>query len=368
MIQFLISIALATSIYGQSEVLPMSFSNLPACAGPSATPRPKPEADGSFLLLHIKDPSGIGAEIWCAKEAAGFNYQYRLSAPDGRSRRLDRCQLPDGINSVGVEHEGPVAETPLPNGGQFLRTAGRLVRLIHNNWDTHAGHHAIYDFRRQHLTIYATTAVEDAAGRRVRTLNDVHGFALDAIPQSEPLAALGNAPPERAFDPNRVTCVTALSDEGMRIHEEEVHAFIGPNQAGKLTVAWPESSPIDKIEFDAARRHLKLKFPPTARKTIVSIAFPRTMLGLGNELSHVRLDGRFVESEESTTTTHKSIRFRLDEPAREALLTESGGFPFFMVTAIALAGAILIGGVFGMLFRRKLPPVADDIDSRDLPQ
>ncbi len=366
MIQFLIAIAIATTAYGQAELLPMSFSNLPACAGPSATPRPKPEADGSFLLLRIKDPGGVGAEIWCAKEAAGFNYQYRLSAPDGRSRRLDRCQLPDGISSIGVEHEGPVAETLLPNGGQFLRTAGRLVRLVHNNWDTRAGHHAIYDFRRMQLTVYSTTAVEDAAGRRVRSFKDVHSFPLDKIPQSEPVGALGKTPPERIFDPKRVTCVTALSDEGMRIHEEEVNAFIGPNQAGKLTVSWPESSPIDKIEFEATRRHLKVKFTPTARKTIVSVAFPRTMLGLGNELSHVRIDGRFVESEESTTATHKSIRFHLDEPAREALLTESGGFPFFMVTGVALAGAILIGGVFGMLFRRKLPAVPDDVDSRDL--
>lgn len=366
MIQLLIIVALAASASAQTEVLPMSFSNLPACAGPSASPRPKPEADGSFLLLRIKDPGGVGAEIWCAKEAAGFNYQYRLSAPDGRSRRIDRCQLPDGINSVSVDHEGPVVETPLPNGGQFLRTAGRLVRLVHNNWDTHSGHHAIYDFRRMQLTTYATTAVEDAAGRRILSLNDVHGFPLNTIPQSEPIAALGRTPPERSFDPNRVTCVTALSDQGMRIHEEEVNAFIGPNQAGRLTVSWPESSPIDKIEFDAARRQLKLKFSPTARKTIVSIAFPRTMLGLGNELSHVRIDGRFVESEESTTATHKSIRFHLDQPAREALLTESGGFPFFMVTGVALAGAILIGGVFGMLFRRKLPAVPDDVDSRDL--
>jgi hypothetical protein len=48
---------------------------------------------------------------------------------------------------------------------------------------------------------------------------------------------------------------------------------------------------------------------------------------------------------------------------KEILLTESQGFPFFAVTGIALLGAVLIGGIIGILFRRKLPAVADDSPS-----
>ncbi len=360
MIRFLILFVVTIAAYGQAEVLPMRFANLPGCAGPSATPRPKAEADGNTLLMRVQDPTGAAIEIWCAKEAAGFNYQYRVAGPTGASVLLDRCQLADGINSAGVEHLGPVAEAALPSGGQWLRTAGKLVRFLHHNWDSRAGHHSIYDFRRQSITTYATVAMRDAAGRWVRVFVDVNSMPLLGIPQSESAAAMGKFLPVRSFDPNRVTCLTALADEGMRIHDEEVNAFVGPQQAGKLTVAWPESSPIDKIDFDAARRELRLKLLSGTRKAIVSIAIPRTMLGMGKELSHVRMDGRFVESNETTTATHKSIRFSIEEPVREVLLTESQGFPFFAVTGIALVGAIIIGGVIGILFRRKLPAVPDE--------
>lgn len=357
MIRFILLLAAALGLQAQTGALPMRFANLPACAGPSATPRPKAEADGNYLLLRVQDPSGAGIEIWCAKEAAGYNYQYRLAGSEGRSIALDRCQLPDGINSAGVDHEGPVAEATLPNGGQWLRTAGKLIRFQHNNWDSHYGHHLTYHFRQPAATIYSTVALQDAAGRWVRAFEGVNSVP---VPQLFKQAPLGKNVPERAFDPNRVTCLTALADEGQRIVEQEVFAFVGPQQPGRLTIAWPETSPIDKVEFDAARRELHLKFLPTTRKAIVSIAIPRTMLGLGRELSHVRLDGRFVESDETTTATHKSIRFRIDEPVREALLTESQGFPFFAVTGIALLGAIVIGLVIGFLFRRKLPAVVEN--------
>ena len=360
MIRFLLLVVVAWAAEAQTDVLPMRFANLPACAGPTATPRPKAEADGSYLLMRVQDPSGAGIEIWCAKEAGGLNYQYRLAGSEGRTLRLDRCQLPDGINSAGVDHEGPVAELALPNGGQWLRTAGRLIRFQHHNWDSRRGHHAIFEFRRQSMTVYSTVALQDAAGRWVRAFEGVNSIPLQSLAQTEIDAAMGKNLPERTFDPNRVTCLTALADEGQRVIEQEVSAFVGPQQPGKLTVAWPESSPIDKIEFDAARRELHLKFLPSTRKAIVSIAFPRTMLGLGRELSHVRLDGRFIESDETTTATHKSIRFRIDEPIKEALLTESQGFPFFAVTGIALLGAVIIGGVIGILFRRKLPAVPED--------
>ncbi len=357
MIRFLTLFVVTLAAYAQTEILPMRFANLPACAGPSATPRPKAEADGSTLLMRVQDPSGAAIEIWCAKEAAGFNYQYRVAGPSGASVLLDRCQLADGINSAGVEHQGPVAEAALPNGGQWLRTAGKLVRFLHHNWDSRAGHHAVYDFGRQQITTYATVAAKDPAGRWVRAFVDVNSMPLRETSQTAPM---GKNLPERVFDPNRVSCLTALADEGMRIHDEEVNAFVGPQQPGKLTVAWPESSPIEKLDFDAVRRELRLKLLPGTRKAIVSIAFPRTMLGMGKELSHVRLDGRFVSSDETTTATHKSIRFVVDEPVKEVLLTESQGFPFFAVSGVALVGAIIIGGVIGMLFRRKLPPVPDE--------
>lgn len=360
MIRFFFLLTLALAMHAQTEVLPMRFANLPSCAGPSATPRPKAEPDGSYLLMRVQDPAGAGIEIWCAKEPAGYNYQYRLVGSEGRGIRLDRCQLPDGINSAGVDHEGPVAEAALPNGGQWLRTAGRLIRFQHHNWDSRRGHHAIYDFRKQSMNVYETVVLRDAAGRWVRAFEGVNTVLLRDIPQTNPEAAMGKNLPVRVFDPNRVTCLTALADEGMRVIEQEVPAFVGPQQAGKLTVAWPESTPIDKLEFDASRRELHLKFLPSTRKAIVSIAVPRTMLGLGRELSHVRLDGRFIESDETTTATHKSIRFRIEEPVREALITESQGFPFFAVTGIALLGAVLFGGIIGILFRRKLPAVPED--------
>jgi len=365
-IRLLFLAAIAWVAVAQTTPLPMRFANLPACAGPSATPRPAPDKDGNFHLMRIQDPAGGGIDIWCVKEASGYNYQYRLFGPGGTSIRLDRCQISDGINSAGVDHEGPVAEAPLPNGGQWLRTAGRLVKFQHHNWDSRRGHHAIYDFRRQYLTTYSSIAMQDAAGRWVRAFDAIYGYPLNAIPQSDPIAALGKTPPDRTFDPNRVGCITALADEGMRIHEEEVGAFVAPQQAGKLTIAWPESSPIESVNFDAARRELHVKFLPNTRKAIVSIAIPRTMLGLGKELSHVRLDNRFIESNETTTETHKSIRFRIDEPVKEALINESQGFPFFAVTGIALLGAVLFGGIIGILFRRKLPAVPEDpLDPRD---
>lgn len=328
----------------------MRFSNLPAC--------PALKASDSALLLRLKDPSGLGFEIWCAKETAGFNYQYRLLSADGISRPIDRCELTDGLNSAAVDHTGPIAESKLENGGLFLRTPGRLVRFVQDNWDTRHGRHTIYDFQSQQLTVYETEAVQDGIGRWLHVLTSAHGTPLKAIEQKLPVV-------ERSFDPNRGGCVTAQLDQGMHMHEEQVAAFVEPGKGGRLAVAWPETAPIEKIEFDAARRQLKLKFPALARKTIVSVAFPRTMLGLGKELAHVRLDGRFIDSDETTTSTHKVIRFRLDDPAREATMIESGGFPFFMVSGVALVGAILIGGVIGMLFRRKLPAVPDDIDPRD---
>jgi hypothetical protein len=85
------------------------------------------------------------------------------------------------------------------------------------------------------------------------------------------------------------------------------------------------------------------------------------MLGLGRELAHVRLDGRFVMSDEMNTATHKTIRFVVEEPVKEVLLKESQGFPFFVVTMSILVGAVLIGGVIGLLFRRKLPAVPGDV-------
>ncbi len=350
MIRILLLLSAAFSLCAQTDVLPMRFSNLPAC--------PASRTKGDNLLLRLKDPSGLGIEIWCAKEAAGYNYQYRLLNSDGRSRSLDRCQLSDGLNSVGVDHTGPIAESQLENGGLFLRTPGRLVRFTQDNWNSYGGRHTVYDFQKQQFTAYETESVEDSMGRRLRLLTTAHSMPLATI---EPKVLVTG----RAFDAAHSGCVTADIDAGMHIHEEQVAAFVEPGKAGKLTVAWPEISAIEKIEFDAARRQLKLRFSPLARKTIVSIALPRTMLGLGRELAHVRLDGRFVDSDETTTATHKVIRFALDEPAREALLVESGGFPFFMVSGVAIVGGILIGGVIGMLFRRKLPAVPDEIDPRD---
>ena len=350
MIRILLLLSATFALWAQTDVVPMRFSNLPAC------PAPGTKADN--LLLRLKDPSGLGIEIWCAKEAAGYNYQYRLLSSDGRSRSLDRCQLSGGLNSVGVDHTGPIAESQLENGGLLLRTPGRLVRFMQDNWDSYRGRHSIYDFQKEQVTAYDTETVEDSMGRRLRLLTTAHSMPLSAI---EPKVL----ETDREFDAAHSGCVTAQIDAGMHIHEEQVAAFVEPGKAGKLTVAWPEISAIEKIEFDAARRQLKLKFSPSARKTIVSIAIPRTMLGLGRELAHVRLDGRFVDSDETTTATHKVIRFALNEPAREALMVESGGFPFFMVSGVAIVGGILIGGVIGMLFRRKLPAVPDEIDPRD---
>ena len=111
------------SAWGQ--VLPLRFANVPACAGDSAVPRPKADGEGNYLLLRMADPSGVAVEVWCKKEAAGFNFEYRLAGREGASRRLDRCQLADGINAAGVEHEGAITGTKLEGGGDFLRSSSR---------------------------------------------------------------------------------------------------------------------------------------------------------------------------------------------------------------------------------------------------
>jgi hypothetical protein len=356
--KLLLLILMAAVSYGQA--LPMRFANLPTCAGATQFARPTANEQGNILLLRVQDPTGTAVEIWCAKEAAGYNQQYRIVAPDGRSRRLDRCELVDGVTSAGVEHEGPVAETKLPNGGQWLRTGGRILRFTHNNWDTLRGHHTVYDLKQQRLRTYETRLVEDPMGRWQEVLGDVGEVELAKVPQGEAAAALGKLPVERVFDANRVTCVTALGDEGRKLVEQEVAAFVEPGKAGMQTVAWPDSSPVEKVEFDAARRILKVKLRQGERKTRVSVAFPRTMLGLGREITLVRLDGRFVAANETSTATHKAVTFEVVEPASEAVLTESGGFPFFMVSGLALVGGLVIGTVVALLFRRKLPAVAED--------
>lgn len=342
------------------QVLPLRFANVPACAGESAVPRPKADGEGNYLLLRMADPSGVAVEVWCKKEAAGFNYEYRLTGREGASRRLDRCQLADGVNAAGVDHEGSIAETKLEGGGDLLKSSGRLFKFTHNNWDTQRGHHAVYDFKRQILSTYTSESYRDGMGRWIQLFNGANGSNLNGVPQSEAVAAWGKFPPERRFDANRVSCVSALADEGRRIHEEEVDAFIEPGKLGKAVVAWPESNLIEGIRFDPARRDLKVKFVVGARKTRVSLAFPRDFLGTGKEVTKVRLDGVFVPTEETMTLTHKVVRFSLQEPVKEALITESGGFPFFMVSGIALVGGLVIGTVVALLFRRVLPAVAED--------
>lgn len=360
MIRILILFVVGSALWAQIEVLPMRFANLPACAAPFLEKGPKADSSGDYLLLRVQDRANLGLEIWCAREAAGYAYQYRLVGGEGRSVLLDRCQFPEGINSAGVEHEGPVAELTLPNGGLWLRTAGKLVKFQHHNWDTQRGHHAVYDFARQTLTIYRTRAERDGAGRWVRVLAGADSMPLGEIPQQLFPEAMGKNLPGREFDPRRVGCISALADEGFRMREQEVDAYVAPNQAGKVTVAWPESSPVQSLFFDPIKRELRLKLMEGTRKAIVSLAVPRTMLGLGRELAHVRLDGRFVMSDEMNTATHKTIRFVVEEPVKEVLLKESQGFPFFVVTMSILVGAVLIGGVIGLLFRRKLPAVPDE--------
>jgi hypothetical protein len=348
------------SVAGFGQVLPLRFANVPACAGESAVPRPKADAEGNYLLLRIADPSSVAVEVWCKKEAAGYNYEYRLAGREGASRRLDRCQLPDGINAAGVEHEGTLSESKLENGGDSVKASGRLVKFIHNNWDTRSGHHVSYDFQRQLLTTYTSEAYRDAMGRWIHLLSSATANNLNGVPQSEPVAALGKLPPERKFDPQRVSCVSALADEGHGLRLEEVNAYTEPGKLGKAVVAWPENNLIERIQFEPARRELRVKFAPGARKSRVSMAFPRDFLGLGKEVTKVRLDGVFVPIEETITSTHKVVRFTLQEPVKEALLTESGGFPFFMVSGIALVGGLVIGTVVALLFRRVLPAVAEN--------
>jgi hypothetical protein len=330
----------------------MRFANLPAC--------PAVRQASDKLLLRVEEPTGTGVEVWCSRQGPGFAYEYRLRGSDGRTVRLDRCRLADGINAVGVDHSGTVSESPLEEGATLVKSAGRLFRFFHNNWDGQEGHHAIYDFRRQVLTTYASEVQPDALGRSIRLLTRAVSLPLGAIPQTDSPAGWGKLNAARSFDPARMACATASADDGMKIHEQEVDAYNEPGKLIKSIIAWPESSPIGSIEFDAPQRKLKLKFPPGARKTTVSLAFSRRLLGIGKEITKVRLDGQFIEAEENITATHRVVRFRIEEPAKEALLTESGGFPFFLVSSIAIVGGLIIGAVVALLFRRKLPAVADD--------
>lgn len=368
LLRYLLAGTLALPLFGQFQLpppspkwLPMRFANLPACPLDPKTTKIKPEADGSALLMRVQDPSGATLDVWCAREAAGFNYQYRARQGDSKSYRIDRCQIADGISSVGVDHEGDVVETPLENGGQWLKIRGKLGHFFADNWDSTSGHHSLFDFARQTADVFRTRAFEDGIGRWIRILDSAESFSLGGLPQTEIAAALGKVAPERKFDPARVNCLTALADEGMRIHTQELDAFLEPGKLEKVTVAWPESAPIQTIRFDGAKRELFLVLSPGARKTVVSVAMPRKLLGIGKEIAKVRLDGQFIPTDETITATHRTVRFRLENPAREALLTESGGFPFFMVSAVAIGGGVFLGIFLALLFRRKLPAVpADD--------
>ncbi len=350
MLRHFVPCILMISASAQERPLPMRFANLPACPAAGAT--------DSSLLLRVEDPSKTAIEVWCSREAPGFAYEYKLKGQDGSTRRLDRCQLADGLNSVGVEHLGAVSEP----GAGLLKMSGRLLRFVHHNWDTHLGHHAIYDFSSQRITYYGTEAYQDGIGRWMHLLTGAGSAPLASIPQNEPKEALGKLNAPRGFDPKRSACVTAQADDGHRILEQEVDAYNEPGILGKATVGWPESTQIANIAFNPRERKLYLRFPPGARKTMISLAFPRKLLGIGKEVTKVRLDGQFIETEEYITHSHRAVRFRLDNPAKEALLTESGGFPFFLVSSVAIVGGLLIGAVVALLFRRKLPAVAPDPD------
>ncbi len=340
----------AAAAFAQDKLLPMRFANLPAC------PAANQSADAK--LLRVEDPTGTAIEAWCTRQGPGFAFEYKLVSNDGRSLRLDKCQLPDGVNAVGVDHLGVVSEDKSPDGLPVVKVSGRIARFFHHNWDTTLGHHAIYDFRRKQMTYYGTEAYRDEMGRWMRLLTGAGATA--AVPQANPPIALGKLNGERAFDPRRSACVTATADDGQKIHEEEVDAYLEPGKLSKAVIAWPESTLIASIEFNAQNRKLKLKFPPGTRKTRISVAFPRRLIGFGKEITKVNLDGRFVPTEEYLTESHRTVRFQIDEAAKEALLTESGGFPFFLVSTIAIVGGLIIGTVVALLWRKKLPPVDAD--------
>jgi hypothetical protein len=338
------------AIHAQEKPLPMRFANLASC--------PAPGQAADVRLLRVEDSTGTAIEAWCTRQGPGFAYEFKLVSADGRSIRLEKCQLQDGVNAVGVDHLGTVAESPAATGTPVVKVSGRIARFFHHNWDTQMGHHAIYDFRRKQMTYYGTEAYRDEMGRWIRLLTGA--AASEAIPQAAPASAMGKLNGEREFDPKRVACVTAKADDGMKIEEVEVDAYLEPGKLGKAVVAWPETTLIEGVEFNAQNRKLKLKFPPGTRKTMISVAFPRRLIGFGKEITKVNLDGRFVATEEYLTATHRAVRFRIDEPAKEATLTESGGFPFFLVSSVAIGGGLVIGTVVAFLWRKKLPPVEDE--------
>jgi hypothetical protein len=340
---------LAACAFSQSGIVPMRFANVPAC--------PAAKQSKDTMLLRAEDQTGLGVEVWCERQGPGYAYAFKLRGADGRAIPLDRCIYSDGINAVGVDHSGTVSESRTPEGALVLKTSGRIARFFHNNWDTLLGHHAIYDFAGRTMTYYGSEAYRDPMGRWTRLLTGAGSAGLSGLPQA---GTLGKLNAERTFDPARQGCATASADDGQRIHQEVVDAYNEPGKLGKSVIAWPESTPIDRIEFNARDRKLLVKFPAGTRKTTVSLAFARGLLGIGKEITKVRLDGRFVPVEEYISSTHRTVRITIDEPAKEALLTESGGFPFFLVSSIALVGGLIIGTVVALLFRRKLPAVPQD--------
>lgn len=349
MIRFLLFAGVAACAMAQQGFVPMRFANVPACPAANQT--------ADTMLLRAEDPTGLGVEVWCERQGPGFGYGYKLRGSDGRAIPLDKCIYADGINAVGVDHGGTVTESKTPEGALLLKTSGRIARFFHNNWDTLLGHHAIYDFAGRTMTYYGSEAFQDPMGRWTRLLTGAGTAALSGLPQAGTLGKLNG---ERAFDPKRQGCATASADDGQKIHQEVVDAYNEPGVLSKSVLAWPEATPIEKIEFNARERKLVVKFPPGTRKTTISLAFARRLLGIGKEITKVQLDGRFVPVEEYITTTHRTVRITIDEPVKEALLTESGGFPFFLVSSIAIVGGLIIGTVVALLFRRKLPAVADD--------
>ncbi|MDX2268500.1 MAG: hypothetical protein NW208_10375 [Bryobacter sp.] len=332
--------------FADERILPMRFANLPACPAAGQT---KDE-----LLLEARDAAGFAVEIWCTRQASGYAYTYRARGKGGQAKPLDECAAWGRLNSVGVEHTGAVSEDRLENGQPLVKAAGRIVRFFHHNWDGRSGQHTLVDFRSQRYTTYETRAEEDGVGRAVRVLTR----AETPVPLRKP--SLGKLNEEAPFEAARAICRTATADDGQRVLEQEVDAFMEPGRLSKVAVAYPEANPIEKILFEPRERKLYLRFPPNARKSLVSVAFPRQLLGIGKEITKVRLDGRFIPTDETITATHRTVRFRLEETAKEALLTESGGFPFFLVSSIAIVGGLVIGAVVALLFRRKLPAVRDD--------
>jgi hypothetical protein len=328
------------------QALPMRFANLPVCPAAGQT--------SDLLLLEARDGVGFAVEIWCAKQATGFAYTYRSRGTSGQETALDDCRLGSSINSAGVEHLGTVDEAKLPGGQPLVTISGRILRFFHHNWNEREGRHAIADFRGQRVTVYRTEAREDLMGRQLRLLTSAEA----PIPAGK--LTLGKLNDPAVFDGSRQICRTAAADDGQRVIEHEVDAFMEPGKLSKVAVAWPESNLIQEVFFEPRQRKLLVRFPQGTRRTVVSLAFPRQLLGIGKQVTTVRLDNRFVTTEETITSTHRTVRFLIDEPAKEALLTESGGFPFFVVSSVAIVGGLIIGTVVALLFRRKLPAVRDD--------